>query len=303
MVDLPSIDVLLIEDSEIDALFVTRLLKASKELTFTVQKATTMADAMPLLQTRDFDIAIVDLCLPDAIGLEAFEQVRSVDARIPIIVFSGSDDEDAALHAIESGAQDFVAKGHVTGQMLERAVRFAIARQRKVMGIQAAADTDPLTGMNNRRHLESQFAAMHANATADSLPMCFGLFDVDHFKRVNDVHGHFVGDAVLKEVAQILIDAISPQMFAARLGGEEFALLMPGCDQAKAASLIRDILARLAQQPICLGDCEINLTASAGLIAVGTDENWDEAFVACDAELYRAKEAGRNQLAERGSKT
>lgn len=301
MLERHSIDVLLIEGSEIDALFVARLLKANKELRFNVQQATTLAEAMPLLQASDFDAVIVNLCLPDAFGFEAFEQVRSVEARVPIIVVSGSDNEEAALHAIESGAQDFISKGQVTGQMLVRALRFAIARQRKVMGVQAAADTVPLMGMNNRRHLESQFAAMHARASTESLPMYFALFDFDHFKQVNDEHGHFVGDAALKEVAQILVDAISPQMFAAHLGGEEFAFLMPGYDQATAASLIRDILTRLSRQTICLGDCDINLTASAGLIDVGIDENWEMAFAACDAELYRATGAGRNRLAVRNT--
>lgn len=121
-----------------------------------------------------------------------------------------------------------MSKGQVTGQILVRALRFAIARQQKVIGVHAAAETDPLTGMNNHRHLESRFAAMHARASAESLPMCFALFDGDHFKQVNDEHGHFVGDAALKEVAQILVDTSLTQMLAARLGGEEFALFMPG---------------------------------------------------------------------------
>ena len=119
-----------------------------------------LSDALNMLHAADYDVTMLDVCLPDAIGLESLEQIRAIDARLPIVVFTGLDDEDVALKAIESGAQDFMAKGHVTGQMLFRAVRFAIARQRKVMGFKAAADTDPLTGMPNRRHLQSQFSEM-----------------------------------------------------------------------------------------------------------------------------------------------
>ena len=111
-----SIDMLLIEGSEIDALFVTRLLKANKELRFNLQQATTLAEAMPLLQTHDFDAVIVALCLPDAFGFEAFEQVCSVDARVPIIVVSGSDDEEAALHAIEAVPRTSCPKGKSRGR-------------------------------------------------------------------------------------------------------------------------------------------------------------------------------------------
>ena len=162
MADPSPIRLLLIEDSDIDAMFVTRLLQSNPKVDFEIDHATTLADALVLLREIEFDASLVDLHLPDAVELEAFEQIRALDARIPIVVFTGSDDENLALRAIESGAQDVMAKGHVTGQMLFRAVRYAIARQLKVMGFKADADTDPLTGMPNRRHLESQFVELHA---------------------------------------------------------------------------------------------------------------------------------------------
>ena len=197
MADPSPIRLLLIEDSDIDAMFVTRLLQSNPKVDFEIDHATTLADALVLLREIEFDASLVDLHLPDAVELEAFEQIRALDARIPIVVFTGSDDENLALRAIESGAQDVMAKGHVTGQMLFRAVRFAIARQLKVMGFKADADTDPLTGMPNRRHLESQFVELHAIAQQKDEAMTLALFDVDHFKLVNDEHGHFIGDAVL----------------------------------------------------------------------------------------------------------
>ncbi len=296
MADSSPIRLLLIEDSDIDAMFVTRLLQSNPKITFKIDHATTLADALVLLREIEFDASLVDLHLPDAVELEAFEQIRALDARIPIVVFTGSDDENLALRAIESGAQDVMAKGHVTGQMLFRAVRFAIARQLKVMGFKADADTDPLTGMPNRRHLESQFVEMHAVAQQKNQAMSITLFDVDHFKLVNDEYGHFIGDAVLKEIANVLLKSIEQGMLASRFGGEEFALLMPGYDIAQATTLVERILDKLANEPMTFDSLTITVTASAGLIAVKDDESWGAAYVACDEALYEAKTSGRNRV-------
>ena len=283
------VQVLLIEDSEIDAIFVTRLLTSNPEMPFDVDRAERLSDAINMLQASDYDVTILDLNLPDADDLESFEQIRALDARVPIVVFTGSDDEDLALRAIESGAQDFMAKGHVTGQMLFRAVRFAIARQRKVMGFQAAADTDPLTGMPNRRHLQSQFADLVSAAREIDAPMSLALFDVDHFKKVNDEHGHFIGDAVLKEIAALLTAALKEKMTAARFGGEEFAVLMPGYALEQACEMIDATLKRLEETEMVFDGLSIGVTASAGVVNVDYDDSWDDALVICDVALYEAK--------------
>ena len=165
-----------------------------------------------------------------------------------------------------------MAKGHVTGQMLFRAVRFAIARQLKVMGFKADADTDPLTGMPNRRHLESQFVELHAATKQNNEPLTLALFDIDHFKLVNDEHGHFIGDAVLKEIARLFQSSIEDGMLASRFGGEEFALLMPGSDIERAARLLK--VSSTNKQNSDETWLTIPITASAGLIAVEDEESW-----------------------------
>ena len=294
-----SIRVLLIEGSDADATFVTRLLQSNPEMAFQVDRASMLADALSMLHATDYDVTILDLDLPDADGLQAFEQIRALDARLPIVVFTATDDEDLALRAIESGAQDFMAKGHVTGQMLFRSLRFAIARQLKVMGFQAAADTDPLTGMPNRRHLQSKFSELLALSEKNNEPMTMALFDVDHFKNVNDKHGHFIGDAVLKAIAALLTSCLKDRMSAARFGGEEFALLMPGYSLDEACDLIDKTLKRLADTPMVFDDFLVNVTASAGVVEVGYGDSWDETFVACDVALYEAKSSGRNRLVRR----
>jgi diguanylate cyclase (GGDEF)-like protein len=297
-----SIRILLVEDAEMDAIFVSRVLESNPEILVVVEPATTLGGAITKLQTSDYDVCMLDLSLPDADGLESFEKIRALDARLPIVVLTSSEDEDLALLAIESGAQDFIAKGHLTGQLLFRAVRFAIARQRKVMGFQAAADTDPLTGMPNRRHLESRFAKLLAQSASTQSPMSVAIFDVDHFKKVNDQYGHFVGDAVLKEVSAILMGP-DENLEAARFGGEEFVIMMPGRSLDQACELVGGILKRLEETTISLeiaGEMvSVQVTASAGVIDVSEGESWNDVYVVCDVAMYEAKTSGRNRLVRR----
>ena len=295
-----SIRVLLIEDNELDALFVDRLLTSCPDDTFSVEHVTRLADAIEKLSTEVYDVALLDLTLTDAVGLESFEKLRALDARLPVVVLTGLDDEQLALTAIESGAQDFIAKEHVSGQMLFRVLRFAIARQLKVMGFQAAADTDPLTELPNRRFLQSNYADI-VNAAADSsVPISLAIIDVDHFKSVNDQYGHFVGDAVLKEIACVAKKVFSADTCAARIGGEEFAILMPGHDIDQACERIDAFLKCLETTTMTFDDdLSVTVTASAGVLELSYNDPWDKAYVAADAALYEAKSSGRNRYQRR----
>ena len=167
------------------------------------------------------------------------------------------------------------------------------------MGFKAAADSDPLTGMPNRRHLETRFLELLSMAQQNGLPMSIALLDVDHFKKVNDQYGHFIGDAVLKEIARRLTSSLETEMAAARFGGEEFALLMPGYSLDQASDFVQRTLENLADTPMSFDDLTIRVTASAGVVDVGGGDQWDDAYVACDVALYEAKSSGRNRLVQR----
>lgn len=291
-----TVRILLIEDDEMDAILVSRLLESVPNPVFEVDHVERLDDGLQRLGSVDYDIAILDMNLPDGDGLESFDQIRALDARIPVVVLTGSDDEELGLEAIESGAQDFMAKGHITGQLLFRAIRFAIARQKKVMGFLADADTDPLTGMPNRRHLKAKFPEMLEESRANQTPMSLALLDVDHFKLVNDKHGHFIGDAVLKEVASLVTDSKPKGAIAARFGGEEFALLLPGFKLRDSDRIVTEMLQRLEDATLTFESREIKVTASAGVVEIASDENWDDVFVQADIALYKAKSSGRNRV-------
>jgi diguanylate cyclase (GGDEF)-like protein/PAS domain S-box-containing protein len=186
------------------------------------------------------------------------------------------------------------AVADATGQVrtVVSVVREIEARKAREADLERQATTDPLTGLLNRGAIR---ARIDAAARAEGPPAILALVDLDHFKAINDTHGHATGDAVLLGVADLVHENIRPGDWAGRIGGEEFALLFAGVTLAQA-QMACDRLARLlAEAPLAMGrDGPIFVTMSAGLVSLGGDPN--AAFRAADAALYRAKANGRNRV-------
>lgn len=165
--------------------------------------------------------------------------------------------------------------------------------------------TDVLTGWHNRRYLQTRLREELARSRRDGSSLTLLLIDIDHFKRVNDNHGHMAGDRVLTEVAQRIESRIRASDVAARYGGEEFVLLLPDTDPAAARSLAERLRAAVADEPVTLPDgTKLQLTISAGLAAAApgrADEDLktlaDSLLARADVALYEAKSAGRDRVA------
>lgn len=168
--------------------------------------------------------------------------------------------------------------------------------------------TDVLTGWHNRRYLQTRLREELARSRRDGSPLTLLLIDIDHFKRVNDNHGHMAGDRVLTEVAQRIESRIRASDVAARYGGEEFVLLLPDTDAGAARTLAERLRAAVAERPVALADgTRIPLTISAGLATVAPtreDEDLktlaDSLLARADVALYEAKSAGRDRVAAAG---
>ena len=175
-------------------------------------------------------------------------------------------------------------------------IREVSERKDKEIELAAAADTDPLTGLANRRAFEAAFerqAVEHAGTIG-----CVALFDLDHFKRVNDGHGHATGDDVLKAFAAILRATVRGSDIVARIGGEEFAAMLTGADLEQARMVCERIRQRLADMAMIGRDGHpLHVTVSAGIAAAAEGTPLPTTLVAADEALYRAKAAGRNRLA------
>jgi diguanylate cyclase (GGDEF)-like protein len=170
-------------------------------------------------------------------------------------------------------------------------------RERRLrVELEVAADTDPLTGLLNRRALNPTLAHHFGEAATGGAGLCLILVDVDHFKRFNDTHGHVEGDLALQRLAAILRAEAAPGQLVGRFGGEEFAVVMPAATVADARAFVGRVSGRLSTESVAP---ELRLTVSAG-IAEASDpfvDSLDRLLVRADQALYAAKDSGRDRPA------
>ena len=183
-------------------------------------------------------------------------------------------------------------------------VTFGWFAERYERGLERANDeleniavTDALTGLRNRRFFDARLHEEHARADRTQRPLSLAMLDIDHFKRVNDEHGHPVGDEVLVEVSRRIASVVRAEDTAARVGGEEFALLLPETDLAAASAIAERIRANTDATPVETSIGPIEITISAGVAQLQQRGQTDHAFyAAADQALYHAKQSGRNRV-------
>ena len=200
---------------------------------------------------------------------------------------------DLYLYLLGGTLLSFVVFGFVLGRAEDR-----LAASRDELA--KLSTTDALTGLRNRRYFDARLAEACADATRHRRPLSLVILDLDFFKSVNDRFGHAAGDRVLAQVGAAVHDAARSGDTAARIGGEELALLLPGTDEAAARVVAERLLATIRSAPIPLGERgDARITASAGIGApdLRGDGGPDALFAAADAALYRAKAEGRDRVA------
>ena len=178
---------------------------------------------------------------------------------------------------------------------IERDVTADVERE---VALEELSMRDPLTQVGNRRAFEAALAREIAAVKASGAELGVALFDLDHFKSVNDAHGHQGGDLVLVAFANILTQSVRRVDSIARIGGEEFAVLLPGANATSARTIVERICARLRGRPLDVGEGQTRvITTSAGVTALlGPDEPRDQVVARADRALYAAKAAGRDRV-------
>ena len=188
-------------------------------------------------------------------------------------------------------------------QRLADLMAVAVENQRLLQATRRMAEVDGLTGVCNHRHFKLLLARETERSRSTSQPMALLMADVDHFKRVNDAHGHPAGDAVLRHVAATLARRLRRSDVLARYGGEEFAVLLPGTDARAAAKLAEDLRAEVEREPARLAppQAPLHVTLSLGVAALPEDADSESRLLeAADRALYHAKRSGRNRVALAG---
>jgi two-component system cell cycle response regulator len=218
------IHLLMVEDNPLDA-HVIRAIVAAGDGSIDVEAVGDVRTALARLTASQFHAILLDLALPDAHGLEALQLVRTQAPEIPVVVLTGRDDQSVAIEAVRYGAQDYLTKERLEGDVLLRALRYAIERHRLLAAIQDLSIKDQLTGLYNRRGFFT-LAEQQLNLAARKAHRLALLYaDIDGLKQINDRLGHRGGDCAIHETAELLRDVFRLSDVCARMAGDEFVVL------------------------------------------------------------------------------
>ena len=254
-----------------------------------------------------YDLAIISLDLENYDGLRLCSQLRSLERtrNLPLLAVTEGDDNTRLMRGLEIGVNDYLIRPFDRQELLAR-VRTQVRKRRYTEKLRdnvqlsiEAAITDALTGLHNRRYMESHLGTLVEQAAARSKPISVLVLDIDFFKAINDAHGHAAGDDVLKEFSQRLRKAVRGIDLACRYGGEEFVVVMPDTDVGVATVVAERLRRRVASEPfaICQNTRTVQATISIGIAAIQSGEDKPADIIKrADQALYRAKRAGRNRV-------
>ena len=294
--------VLLIEDDPGDALLIKEMLEQQecKASLVTVER---LSEGINYLQQHVCDVVLLDMNLPDSSGLPTMTRLLDAAPNIPIIVLTGLSDESFGTDAVKSGAQDYLIKGDIDGRILKRSMFYAVERKKLEFTLKQTRDLferqariDYLTAIYNRLMFSELMEAEMQRARRYSSDLSLIMFDLDHFKKINDTYSHTMGDHVLKEVAQLVSDSIRAHDIFARWGGEEFMVLIPKTDQNQATILAEKLRCLLEAHDFSDG---LHITASFGITQFKAADHADSFTARSDEAMYLAKKNGRNRIETR----
>ena len=284
----------LVVDDEPDKLMLLQV--ALQMAGYEVQTARDGAEAWGAIKSYQPDLIVTDVIMPLMDGYELARRVRANAQTkfIPMIIQTAARDgaEDLRLGA-EVGALGYITDPTDLDLLLARA-RTLLDFKSYLDSCEEAAFTDHLTALANRRRFERQMEREVERTRRFGRPFCLLLLDIDHFKAVNDAYGHEAGDAVLRRLAKVLQEETRGIDLAARLGGEEFAVLLTETDAERGAEVSERLRAAIEGADT---DEVAHITASFGIAEFPASANSaQELFLAADAAMYEAKRAGRNRV-------
>lgn len=239
------------------------------------------------------DIILMDVQLGEYSGVHLARLVR-FDPQwlsLPIIYLSSEADRDVQLDALSRGADEFLTKP-VSDGYLVRSVLIRCFRARQLSGLM---NRDSLTGLLKHSLIKQEADKELSRCRREGLEACVVMLDIDHFKQVNDIHGHRCGDTVIKALANLLRNRLRETDRIGRYGGEEFLLVLPGCGKQDARQRMADLRASFSGLVFKCGGDSFRVTLSAGIAQVNAFECGSDAIEAADQALYQAKREGRDR--------
>ena len=308
--DADSACILIVDDHEDNV----ELLRARLESWgYSTETATNGREALEKVEASPPELILLDVMMPEMDGFEVARRIKGNDHLpfIPIIMQTALDATENKVEGLESGADDYITKpidfaelkARMTSMLrIKRLQEELQERERELIEanerLRHMSQTDGLTGIDNRRHLEERLSEMFEHSKRLSEPFSCVMCDLDRFKSVNDTYGHAAGDAVLKDFARILTEAAREIDRVGRYGGEEFMLLLPGTVLDAGVTFAERVRKQVEAHTFTFDGKTIRRTASFGVSAWPHPRimDCDSLMRAADDALYVAKETGRNRV-------
>jgi two-component system, cell cycle response regulator len=290
--------ILMIDDDRLQfRLTQTDFTKFQGEL-YELEWASTYEDGLAKILGGGYEACLLDYQLGSKDGLQLIREAIAAGCRTPIVFLTADSSPQVDIEAMNAGALDYLVKGEITPRSLERSLRYALKLGETLEALRQHATRDQLTGLLNRREFDRIMAEEAERSRRFGHPLALVMVDIDHFKAVNDTHGHLAGDAVLREVAKTLTAQLRTVDRVARIGGEEFALVLVQTGRSAATEVAQRVVKAVAASPVIIeSGVSLRLTISAGLAVLPEDVSWLELLIgAADRSLYAAKRGGRNRV-------
>ena len=273
---------------------------------YSVFECTTGEEARDALTSRVWDLAVLDRRLPDIDGAVLCHEIKAIPELRSryVIMLTGEDDQEDKIEGLELGADDYITKPFQYPELLARirAGKRIVDLQKELVEtnkrLELLSITDGLTKLFNHRHFQDEVARAFKESQRYNRPLSLAMIDLDFFKKMNDTHGHAVGDDVLKGVSKLFRDSTRATDLVARYGGEEFAVMMPETALEDAIIFAEQIRSLVADAPVLTAAGPVKVTVSIGVASVPHSRirSAKDLVVLADKALYRAKKGGRNRV-------
>lgn len=298
-----NIRLLLVEDDQDDYIILRDcLMELAGEVKFELDWVTTYQAGLTQIQRANHDVYLIDHYLGKTSGLDLLKEAIQAGCQEPIIMITGKSAPEIDHAALQAGATDYLEKAQITGQLLDRSIRYAMERNRLLKKIRELAVRDALTDLYNRRELHRFLDYELIKCKRYGRKFSILLIDVDHFKEINDHYGHRIGDEVLQQVAHVLLYHTRGCDLPSRYGGDEFIIVLPETPAGQAwygAERLRKVVETLSIQ---VGNDDgrtenLQITISTGVAEYPEDATTTETLIdMADKALYQAKHQGCNQV-------
>lgn len=297
--------VLIVDDDVVDRLIIIKAL-SSIHMHRKITETSSVSEGLAAIEQEHFDVILLDYKMPEADGIEMLYELRTRPnlGNTAVVMVSASEDNDLALRCIEAGAQDFIVKNELSEGKLSKAIlhaqkRFEIERKMhdSYINVKKMAERDPLTGLSNRYHFDETLKVMIANNKRTTHSVALLALDLDNFKHINDTLGHDAGDLVLIEMVNRINKCLRQNEGFARVGGDEFAIILGGLSNVNEVSNIADRILDTFNPPFVINTKEVQCSISIGVAIFPADAlDAKDLIKSADIAMYRAKQSGKNQV-------